>query len=391
MRAGLSVRAGQPATGADSAPVDGSELAQEIVPHAVVGTADPLAIEPVIARSTLEEMPLGILIEDDRGRCWTNRELLRIWGRAGRTSVEAGELDGDLRPGPPRLARGGHPRPMRPIAGTARRWRHFILQRRDGTTVAVRVSRARFPGRSGASYRVAYVMQAGPREPDARLRQAFLAMIGHELRTPIASIVGGAELLHHRALDQATQEEVTGLVMEEANRVHLLIEQLTALTLVQSADAPLEAEPVHLVHLVRRVGAREARRRVGLDVRLPPLDAPRPVALGDEGFIAQVLAILIDNAAKHASSSSCVELTVEPARDRVAVHVLDRGPGLPAGAPARLFELFERAFPNAASPAGSGIGLYVAKQIIAAMGGSIWAKARAGGGADFGFSLPVAR
>jgi K+-sensing histidine kinase KdpD len=232
-------------------------------------------------------------------------------------------------------------------------------------------------------------LEAGSGERDARRRQTFLAMIGHELRTPITSIVAGAELLHGRQLDEETRGEVASLVVEEANRVHILVEQLTTLTLLHSAGSALASEPVHLVHLVRKVGAREAARRPGLNVRVPPLASGVSAALGDEDSIAQVLTILIDNAAKYAGSTRSLEISVHPAGSEVAVHVLDRGPGLRGAEPERLFGLFHRGEPEGAT--GSGIGLYVARQIVIALRGRVWAKDREGGGADFGFALPLAK
>jgi signal transduction histidine kinase len=253
--------------------------------------------------------------------------------------------------------------------------------------IPVRLIQQPLPGQASEVARATYVIESGQREPDARLRQAFLATMGHELRTPISSIVASAELLQGGRLDDVTRDEVTRLLVEEANRVNILIELLTSLTALQSPGAAATSEPVHLVHLARRVGARERRRRSGLRLRLPSLDESRCVALGDDVFVAQVLTILIDNAAKYAAPTDAVEITVELAGDEIAVHVLDRGPGLQRTDPAKLFELFERAGPDRGDGRGTGVGLYVASQIIAAMHGRIWASDRPGGGADFAFAL----
>ena len=341
------------------------------------------------ARSILLAMPVGVLIEEENGACWINAELSRLWG-----------YDAADPPSPAAFRRDLHalrePAPtenlMRAAFGAsvaAGRWRLHALRRRDRSRIPVRVMQQPLPGPAGAVMSATYVMESGPPEPDSRLRQAFLAMMGHELRTPISSIVAGAELLHGAHLDETTREEVTGLVVEEANRVNILIEQLTSLTLLQSIGSAPASEPVHLVHLARRVGAREARRRPGLRLQLPSADGSRSIAVGDEGFIAQVLTILIDNAAKYAPAAE-VDVRVEQAGDEIAVRVLDRGPGLQGADPARLFELLERAPLHGGDGRGTGIGLYVAAQIIAAMHGRIWAADRPGGGADFGFALPVA-
>lgn len=233
-------------------------------------------------------------------------------------------------------------------------------------------------------------MEATWRDPDVYLRKAFLAIIGHELRTPISSIVVGAELLQGARLEGATRNEVTALLVEEAHRVNVLIEQLTTLTLLQTTGPKGDLEPVHVLHLARKIGAREARRRPSIRLGLPLLRPGRTIALADESLVAQVLTILIDNAAKYAGPSGEVDIRIDEGADRVEIHVLDRGPGLQCADPARLFELFERSPLHAGDGRGSGIGLYVASRIVAVMNGRIWAADRPGGGADFGFALPVA-
>jgi signal transduction histidine kinase len=354
----------------------------------VPGTTGP---EPhaASAESILLAMPVGVLVEDGQGSCWMNAELRRIWRYDSSDPPSAAAFRHDLRV----PARPDVPGDLLPAASGASvatgRWQVELRRRRDGTTVPVRVVAQPLPGRAGTVVNATYVMESGRREPDVRLRQAFLAMIGHELRTPISSIVAGAELLHGSRLDDVTRDEVTGLVVEEAHRVNILIEQLTALTLLHSIGSAAASEPVHMLHLVRRVGAREARRRSGLRIRLPRFQPGRTIALGDEAFIDQVLTILIDNGAKYGAPNGDLEVTLEQAGGEVAVHVLDDGQGLKGADSRRLFELFVRAPLHAGDGRGTGIGLYVASQIVDALHGRIWAADRPGGGADFGFALPV--
>jgi two-component system sensor histidine kinase KdpD len=334
-------------------------------------------------------MPMGVLIEDDQGTAWMNGALQRIWRRDEEGPARAGEFETALELVQP-SSRGMDPwRAILAAPAATRRWRRYVLRRGDGTRVHVRVARRAIAGVRRAVHEVTYVIEEGSREPDARLRQAFLAMVGHELRTPITSIVAGAELLQGMQLDEQIHREVAALVVEEANRVHMLVDQLTSLTLLQSAGSSLRSEPVHLVHLARRVGAREAARRPGLELRLPEIESDMAVGLGDEGFVAELLTILIDNAAKYGGAAPTVEIRVRPTGSEVEVHVLDQGPGLRGAEPGRLFALYQRSAPDGAT-AGSGIGLYVARQIAVAMRGRVWARDREEGGADFGFALPAA-
>ncbi len=343
-------------------------------------------LDPSTMAVVLASMPLGVVLEEPGVDCWVNAELRRLWRRPGLTRVRAGELEAALDPAPPRPT--GAQTWDQLLADGEIGWRSHLLQRPDGTAIPVRVRRRPIGTRAALGV-ATYVIEDAPRGGDEDLRRAFLAMVGHELRSPVTSVVAGAELLHASGLDRATRAEVASLLVEEANRVSMLVEQLTTLTLLQSAGSSLAGDPIHLVHLVRKVGSREAARRPGLDLRLPRLASSAAVVLGDEGFIAQVLTILIDNAAKYAGGAGTVEIVIEPDGDEVGVHVLDHGPGLGTSDAERLFELFQRGRADGDGPGGLGIGLYVARQIVGVMHGRVWAHNRAGGGADFGFALPA--
>jgi signal transduction histidine kinase len=336
-----------------------------------------------MARAVLEALPVGVLIEDPDASTWMNAELRRIWRRHDADSPEPGSFERSLVPALRGSRRAGWPVPD--MFGHERSWKTYQLRRGDGTIGPVLITTRRLAVGWSAALEATFVVEAARPESEASVRRTFLAMIDHELRTPITSIVGGAELLRGN-LDGPTREEVTDLLVEEANRVHRLVGQLTSLSGLRSAES-LGLEPVHLIHLVRAVGSREAARRRGVRIKLPSLDPPLPAALGDEGSIAQVLAIFIDNAAKHGAPSAAIDIEVEDAGREVVVHVLDRGPGLPDLDQERLFDLFERA---GATQAGTGIGLYVARQLVLTMGGTVRAAPRMGGGADFSFSLVAA-
>ena len=111
---------------------------------------------------------------------------------------------------------------------------------------------------------------------------------------------------------------------------------------------------------------------------------------GDPTYVEQIVRNLLTNAVRYgAASGSGVQITAEETGGEVIVHVLDRGPGFGDADRERLFELFYRSDAARAVPGGAGIGLFVCRNLIEAMGGRIWAHPREGGGADFGFSLQV--
>ena len=148
-------------------------------------------------------------------------------------------------------------------------------------------------------------------------------------------------------------------------------------------------EPVHLVHLVERVIASEARRWPTHTFVTPDAVPPRLVGVvrGEDTYIEQVLRNLLANAAKYSPSGSTVEVKVDNEADGVAVRVLDDGPGIARAEVEQLFSLFYRSPATAASAAGAGIGLFVSRQLVDAMGGRMWARRRRKGGSEFGFSL----
>jgi NtrC-family two-component system sensor histidine kinase KinB len=235
---------------------------------------------------------------------------------------------------------------------------------------------------------VAVATDVTSRHDVERLRDAFLGILGHELRTPVTSIVGAAELLRSDGLDPQVRRDVADTLVEEAHRVHRLVEQLIDLARLERSGVTSD-EPIHVVHLARAVIRRERTRFPRLSLDLVADDHITP-AMGAEGYVTQVLTILVDNAAKFSGKNGQVTVRVTAEADEVEVHVLDNGPGLPPAGRDAIFRLFQRGPASGPTDApGLGIGLFVARAIVEAMGGRIWAEDRPGGGADVGFALPA--
>jgi two-component system sensor histidine kinase MprB len=109
---------------------------------------------------------------------------------------------------------------------------------------------------------------------------------------------------------------------------------------------------------------------------------------GERTYVEQVVRNLVSNAGKYGRAGSVATVTAEATPTEVLVRVLDRGIGIQAGEAERLFDLYYRSPNSARSATGAGIGLYVGRGLVTAMGGRIWARPRVGGGSEFGFSLP---
>lgn len=224
------------------------------------------------------------------------------------------------------------------------------------------------------------------------LRDAFTSVVSHELRTPITTIYGMSHVLRARHAELGTAERAALIadIEAEADRLRRMVEDLLILSRVEGGLLELELEPLALGRLVRRVVASEAERwpRHVLEVTIAD---DLPVAVGDPVSVEQVVRNLVSNAAKYSPSGGRVEVHVSSEDGWVTVRVLDEGMGLPDVPTSRLFELYFRAREATRQAPGAGIGLFVCRALVRAMGGRMWARARAadGDGAEFGFGLPI--
>ena len=223
----------------------------------------------------------------------------------------------------------------------------------------------------------------------ARLRDAFIGVVSHELRTPITTIYGGTRVLARRwrELDPDARDEILRDVVEEADRLYRLAEDLLVLTRVERGTLEVGDEPVHLGRVVERVVGSERGRwpEVRFDVRMPP---DLPSVQGEDTYVEQVLRNLLGNAAKYGGSGSTVIIEASDTPADVELRVVDEGPGFDEGEAELLFDLFYRSPTVARTHAGGGIGLFVCRQLASAMGGRIRAERRPGRGATFVMTLP---
>jgi K+-sensing histidine kinase KdpD len=221
----------------------------------------------------------------------------------------------------------------------------------------------------------------------SELRDAFNGIISHELRTPITAIYGGAKLLARR--DRALAPDVrTDLITDleaEADRLYRLVEDLLVLSRSERGSIERADDPVVIQRVVERVVHQEQERWPG--IKFVAETTATSTARGDETYVEQVTRNLLSNAAKYSPARSTVRVIVDETPEGVRTRVVDEGAGVDPSETTRLFELYYRSPKTAGKISGAGIGLFVCRALVEAMGGRIWATARPERGAEFGFVL----
>jgi two-component system, sensor histidine kinase ChiS len=202
------------------------------------------------------------------------------------------------------------------------------------------------------------------------LRDAFVGVMSHELRTPVTTIYGAAKLLA-RSPRRPELETLVEDIEEEADRLHRITEDLLVLSRAERGLVEIHPEPVLVQRLVPSVAADVRRRHPGvaIEVHLPP--ALPPIS-GDGAALRQVLVNLLTNAAKYGNRSPVlVAADATDQRGVVRIRIEDGGPGLPASELEPIFDIFYRSPASSRHAAGTGIGLYVVRQLVVAMGGTV--------------------
>jgi K+-sensing histidine kinase KdpD len=261
---------------------------------------------------------------------------------------------------------------------------------RDHSVVMTRESTAPRPDSAAAPRPVTPVQPAHRPVPDESSlirdpdRQAFLDILSHELRTPVTTIYGGAELLAKHDLKRERRRALAEDVRVEADRLYRLVEDLVILVNSERDEIRPVGEPVAVGRLVSAAIEREVTRHPA--VKISMLGASDAAADGaDEAMVTHVIRNLLDNAIRYGGESGPIEVAIEVTSSEVAVRVNDQG--VAPEPDERPFELSAHPPATAAGRAGAGIGLYVADRLVRAMGGRMWAERTGGTGAEYGFAL----
>jgi K+-sensing histidine kinase KdpD len=220
-----------------------------------------------------------------------------------------------------------------------------------------------------------------------RQRTALLAAVGHDLRTPLATIKASVSTLRQTdvAWSDAERHELLETIEQAADRLDAVVANLLDASRLQAGALSVKALPVSLDEMVSAavLAVPGASSRVTSDV---PEDLP--LISADPGLLERVLVNLLDNALRYGQADSAVEVHAFAGATSAKVEIVDHGPGVAAAQRERLFEPFQRL--DASTDGGVGLGLSVARGFVEAMGGAMVADQTTGGGLTMRIRLPLA-
>jgi PAS domain S-box-containing protein len=225
------------------------------------------------------------------------------------------------------------------------------------------------------------------------LKADFIATVSHELRTPIAAVHGAVKTLEREDVDFAddVRRRMLSVISDQSERLVELVNDILLTSQVESGKLVLANEPVDVSHVAR--GVIEAARlhapdEVSLELVAPPSLAP---VATDSDKLRQVLANLVSNAVKYSVGSGRIDVRLEQRETQVRVAVRDQGVGIPQPEQERIFEKFYRLYPKQTrGVGGTGLGLYICRELVRRMGGRIWVESDEGVGSTFFVELPLA-
>ena len=220
-------------------------------------------------------------------------------------------------------------------------------------------------------------------------KSTLLDAIAHEFKTPLTSIkAASTSLLSEGEAMPAPWRELTSIIDEETDRLSLLVSDAVRMAQIDAGKIRLERRRIGihdlcegaLAHFGQRLEGRTLSNSIGGDL---------PQVLVDRDLIELALRQIIDNALKYSAPASPLEISAEVDGDRVTILLRDRGPGIPEKYLDRIFEKFYRKDLVKQHIPGSGLGLHIAREIVRAHGGDLWARSEPGHGSEFCMALPA--
>lgn len=230
--------------------------------------------------------------------------------------------------------------------------------------------------------------QAEAARRSQELKSTLLDAIAHEFKTPLTSIKGAVTALLCAPPADLDSTELLTVIDEETDRINFLVSETIEMARLEAADIQVHKEICSLANLVQ---ISLQRLRSLIEGRTIEIELPErmPDCLADPVLIKMVITHLLGNAIKYCPSSAPIKISAETQNDFLLVHVIDQGPGIPEDQLGKIFEKYYRLPDSRNQVSGTGLGLYIARRIVEAHGGRMWASSRPGRGSCFSFSLPT--
>ncbi|MEX2375985.1 MAG: PAS domain-containing sensor histidine kinase [Dehalococcoidia bacterium] len=262
---------------------------------------------------------------------------------------------------------------------------HFVDIR--GNLVPVMVTTAPLAGQRGGNAVV--FRDRSTEDAEERQRRDAIALISHELRSPLTSLVGFSNRLERAVRDgwaiEAERAEEIALLAQEARRMRDIVTVVLDVSNLERHIAT-ETEPLLLRELIDDETERLAREQPGARfLRTGDADV---VVESDERFVRRIIQNLLENALKYGGSEHPIEIIVEPEHGGYAIRVRDRGPGMSPDVRDHVFDRFYRAPAVSGQRSGLGLGLYLSRQLAALLGGHMAVESEEGQGTTFSLWLP---
>jgi PAS domain S-box-containing protein len=351
-------------------------------------------------RILVETSPVGVLIVDKGrgGSRFVNKEAARLLG--GALTAEGEALSEHVRHGT-YTKRDGTPYESEDLP-LSRALEHgervtaeeFFVELEDGTIIpAITNAAPVFDSEGEISGAIATIQDISPLEELERLRNEFLGMVSHELKTPLTAIKGSAAMAlgTKRLLSADEANELFGIIDEQSDRLRDLVDNLLDVTRIEAGTLTVSPVPIELTTVIEEACSTLARSAGTHQVERPAL-ADIPPVVADPRRMAQVLNNLLSNAAKFSPEGTPIVIEASLISGMVTISVRDGGRGFAAGHAESLFAKFMQLPDEHGSVShGHGLGLAICKGIVEAQGGRIWAQSSGlGEGSTFTFTVPVA-
>jgi signal transduction histidine kinase len=224
-----------------------------------------------------------------------------------------------------------------------------------------------------------------------RLKDEFIAVISHELRTPLTSVYGAALTLQKHQVRDETREALLAIVSDEAARLARLLDDVLSASRLDAKNERFEIVPTDAAEIAQAaVDAVLPRLPAGLEVGLA-VEPELPLVAADPDKLRQILVNLRENAIKYSPDGGRIEIALSHRDSVVRFAVRDQGIGISEEELPQIFDRFHRVDPNMTrGVGGTGLGLYISRELVEGMHGRMWVTSTEGEGSTFSFELPAA-